>query len=174
MRHVAIFAALLTLQSEALAIAGEQIETARDLEHVLVAGEGAGNDARNAATDGGLTVDASLTDTYWRIDALLGEDLPFVEGRREPHIVFGSGEQSGVSATVGCNMMRGSFEAVDGKITFGPMASTMMACPPPLDGMERSLAAALGATAAYEIEGETLVLKDAGGEIVVVLTTVHF
>ncbi|MEQ9040069.1 MAG: META domain-containing protein [Silicimonas sp.] len=118
--------------------------------------------------------EAGLTNTYWRIDELMGETLPMLSGRREPHILLREGDEGGLSATVGCNLMRGRFDAGDGTISFGPIASTMMACPPPLDQVERSLGTALGAAAGYAIEGETLVLKDISGVPVAILTAVYF
>jgi heat shock protein HslJ len=60
-------------------------------------------------------------------------------------------------------MMRGGYEAGDGTLAFGAAASTMMACPEPLDGWERSLAETLGATASYALEGDRLVLRDESG-----------
>jgi heat shock protein HslJ len=82
---------------------------------------------------------------------------------REPFLVL---REDSFNATVGWNMMRGGYERGDGTLTFGAAASTMMACPEPLDGWERSLAQTLGATRTYAIAADTLVLMDeAGGTV---------
>jgi heat shock protein HslJ len=69
--------------------------------------------------------------------------------------------------------MAGSYEAREGgSLTFGRFASTMMACPSPLDTRERALADVLEATRAYAIAGPTLVLYDASREPLAVLRAV--
>jgi copper homeostasis protein (lipoprotein) len=103
---------------------------------------------------------ASLVNTYWKITDLGGIPVAPAEGMREPFLVL---REDSFNATVGCNMMRGGYESGDGTLTFGPAASTMMACPEPLDGWERSLAQTLGATKTYAIAGDTLVLMDEAG-----------
>ena len=40
-----------------------------------------------------------------------------------------------------------------------------MACPPPVDAMERAFLQVLGATTAVQISGNTLELKDAAGKV---------
>ncbi len=107
--------------------------------------------------------DASLTNTYWRLVRLGGEPVEPVEGRREPHMILRSTEDR-FAATVGCNQMIGGF-ALDGqKIEFGQAAMTMMACPPPLDTLERALAGALQNTATWRINGNALELRNADDE----------
>lgn len=118
--------------------------------------------------------EASLTGTYWRIDMLMDQPLTVPVGRREPHLLLRTGDTAGLSATVGCNMMRASYQADDGALSFGSVAATMMACPEPLGAAERALSAALAATTGYAIEGGTLVLKDDTGAPVAVLTAVYF
>lgn len=103
---------------------------------------------------------APLVDTFWRILDLGGDPVAVDEGRREPFVVLREG---GFNATVGCNMMRGGYETGAETLTFGPAASTMMACPDPLDRWERALGQTLAATAGHRIAGDTLVLLDAGG-----------
>ncbi len=117
--------------------------------------------------------DSSLANAPWKIAVLKGETLAPVEGRREAALIFRSSPPGQVSATVGCNQMAGSYEATeDGKLTFGRFASTMMACPPPLDARERALSDVLGATRAYAIAGPTLVLYDDLREPLAVLQSV--
>ncbi len=116
--------------------------------------------------------DASLTDTYWRI-LRLGALAPGVaEGAREPHLVLHAAEGR-FAATVGCNQMGGGFETDGGALRFGQTASTLMACPPPLDAAERALAATLAATAGWRINGNALELFDAAGAPIALLEAVY-
>ena len=114
--------------------------------------------------------DASLTGTYWRIDSLRGAEVTRASEAREPHLVLSGGEELRYAATMGCNQMVGGFSRDGNDLSLGPAAATMMACPPPLDGMERDLAGVLQDAAAYDISGETLMLKDAGGEVIALMT----
>lgn len=115
---------------------------------------------------------ASLTDTYWRIDALLGEGVTPTENRREPHLVL-RGEDGRFRATVGCNQIIGHHDSDGDLLTFGRAASTMMACPPPLDVSERALREVLAQTRAARIEGQTLALLDEAGTTLAMLTAVY-
>jgi len=103
---------------------------------------------------------ATLRDTFWRVVDLGRTPVELPEGGREPFIVF---REDSFNATVGCNMMRGGYETEGEALTFGPAASTMMACPEPLDGWERALSQILPATARHAIVDETLVLLDGDG-----------
>jgi copper homeostasis protein (lipoprotein) len=103
---------------------------------------------------------ANLVNTYWKITDLGGTPVAPAEGMREPFLVL---REDSFNATVGCNMMRGGYETGDGTLAFGAAATTMMACPEPQGGWERSLGETLGATKTYAIAGDTLVLMDEAG-----------
>lgn len=111
----------------------------------------------------GDMVDAALTNTYWRILEIGGDAVGPVEGRREPHVVLHGGDAPAFNATIGCNMMRGSYTLEGDGLSFGNAAMTMMACPPPLDARERALSGALSDVAAWAVNGTTLELFDAEG-----------
>jgi heat shock protein HslJ len=69
-----------------------------------------------------------------------------------------------VTGTTGCNRFTGSFTSeVKGVIEFGPIASTMIACPRPQMEQERAFLAALDEAAAYSISGDVLTLTGANG-----------
>jgi heat shock protein HslJ len=172
MKHLAVCTALLPLLAGGWFAVGGPSEAAVYREQVAMAEQEADERPGTGPAAGASSTDVVLVDIHWRIDSLLGEALKPAEGWQEPHLLFDSGEQGGVSATVGCNRMRGSVEAKDGRIVFGPIATTMMACPPPLDEMERALTAALAAVASYEVEGDTLMLKDENSVLVAVLTAI--
>lgn len=118
----------------------------------------------DADAGGSLHPDAALTDTYWRIRDIAGEAVRPAPNRREPHLILRTGETPDFAATIGCNMMRGRYEADNGSLTFGPAAMTRMGCPPPLAAMEEALAQALPLVARWHIDGGTLDLFDAGGD----------
>jgi heat shock protein HslJ len=112
--------------------------------------------------------DANLANTYWRVVALGGEDVPRpADGRREAQLRIraprNDAPRGEYTATAGCNTSNGRY-AVDGRsLRFAPGATTRMACPPPLDALERRLADTLARTATWRIEANTLELFDAGG-----------
>jgi len=108
---------------------------------------------------------ASLTNVYWRIMALGGEPLDLAEGQREPFLLLGAPDGERFSATVGCNMMNGSFAVDDTQLSFGPVAATRMGCPPPLDAAERAFAEILQATAGWAGDRQALELLDQDGTV---------
>jgi copper homeostasis protein (lipoprotein) len=113
---------------------------------------------------------APLVNTYWRIATLAGAEVAPAEGAREPFLVL---REDSFNATVGCNMMRGGYE-LDGKaLTFGPAASTMMACPEPLDGWERALATVLAETRGQAVAADTLVLMGEAGKTLATFRAVY-
>jgi len=106
--------------------------------------------------------DEPLTDRYWRALEIGGKAATVGNNRAEPHVVLaGNGKTHGSD---GCNRFSGSYEASSG-LRFGQLASTMMACLPPLDEQSRRLATELQAASAYRIRGRTLELLDAGGAV---------
>ena len=110
------------------------------------------------------TVAPTLLNTIWQFESLAGVPLAAVEARRAPHLVLRGGARPGFFATAGCNSLRGGYEREgDGALSFGPAASTMMACPPPLDADEARLGTVLQRTAGVRVEGDTLTLTDAEG-----------
>jgi len=74
---------------------------------------------------------------------------------------------------VGCNQLIGRYENDGDVLTFAAAASTMMACPPPLDPQERNLRDVLSRTATIQLEGQGLSLLDGDGTIIASLTAVY-
>ncbi len=109
------------------------------------------------------TVPPSLTGGYWRIDTLNGAALAGLPDRPAPSLAILEGETLRLGATLGCNRMMASVTLEGETISFGPVAGTMMACPPPLDGLERDLAAALAEVQSLRQDGVRLELLDASG-----------
>jgi uncharacterized lipoprotein YbaY/heat shock protein HslJ len=116
--------------------------------------------------------EASLTNTYWRIVRLGETEIRPAQGRREPHLLLRSGEPR-FAATVGCNRLIGGYELSGETLRFTPAASTMMACPPPLDADERRLGEVLAASASWNIHGQVLELFDKDGKPVALFHSVY-
>lgn len=73
-----------------------------------------------------------------------------------------------VQGSSGCNSFSGSYEVSGDGLTFGPLASTLMACEPPEGIVESVVFGGLEATTSYRVQGGTLTLLDeAGAELLV-------
>ena len=107
--------------------------------------------------------EATLTDTWWRITDIAGTALRPAPDRREPHLILRSGDPPAYGASLGCNRLRGRLALEGDSLSFGPAATTRMACPPPLDTREQALAQALARVAGWQIDTTTLELFDAAG-----------
>ena len=94
--------------------------------------------------------DASLQNTYWRLDVVDGMDFPSDLATREPHLMLERTDGNNYRATVGCNRMRGAYTLDGAQVSFLPAASTMMACPEPLDTLERQFSLADGTVGVLE------------------------
>src|SRR5690606_31350616 len=75
-----------------------------------------------------------------------------------------------LAGTVGCNRTTARFTAGDGagSVAFGPIMSTMMACPEPAMSQERATFDALELVDSIQREGDTVVMSGQGVEIVLV------
>jgi copper homeostasis protein (lipoprotein) len=116
---------------------------------------------------------AELVNTYWRFDRLRDEAVPRLPGVREAHLILRGGDDRRLAATVGCNRLLGSYTLAGEALTLTAGASTLMACPPQLDTLERSLRAVLQATRRYRLSGQQLELLDADGTTLAVLGAVY-
>lgn len=127
----------------------------------------------NITTCGDTSPDASLTDTYWRIDQLFGHDVIVTNNRREPHLVLRGDGQNTVNATVGCNRLSAPFAYNGPYLTFGQGISTRMICLPPLDQLEQRLILLLDRVESFQIADDTMVFFDSGGDAIANLTAVY-
>jgi len=106
--------------------------------------------------------DEPLQERYWRALEIDGKPIALPPGANEPHVVLG--QQQRAHGSDGCNRFNGSYQADKG-LRFGQLASTMMACPPPIDSQARSFTQALSATADYRIRSKQMELLDADGKV---------
>jgi len=106
--------------------------------------------------------DEPLQDRYWRVVEIDGKAIQAVASKSEPHVVLTSDLRA--HGADGCNRFNGSYILADG-LRFGHLASTMMACAPPVNTLAREFGRALAATASYRIHGKQLALIDADGRV---------
>jgi putative lipoprotein len=110
--------------------------------------------------------DAALVGTYWRAVEIDGETVTPQPEKREVHLVL-TAEGKRASGSTGCNRFTSAFEQTGDGFRFSDkMAVTKMACPPPINTQEMAFLGALRATAAAQVSGNTLTLKDAAGKVV--------
>jgi copper homeostasis protein (lipoprotein) len=107
---------------------------------------------------------SALEDTYLKLTRLGDQPAPDLEGRREPHVVLHS-EDGRVSGTGGCNQFSGGYKIEGQKITFGPMATTKMACLESKD-VDLALMTALEKATSFRKTAHHVELLDADGAMV--------
>ncbi|MBP6468806.1 MAG: META domain-containing protein [Chloroflexi bacterium] len=115
----------------------------------------------------------SLTGTTWQLTGYnngVGGVVSLVEGS-EITAVFG--EDGTLSGNSGCNNYSTSFTVDSGSIAIdAAIASTMMACPEELMTQEAAYLAALPNANVYQIQADTLELRDADGALLAQYTAV--
>ncbi|KZX56148.1 hypothetical protein A3709_07115 [Halioglobus sp. HI00S01] len=124
----------------------------------------------SSATGGAAASDQDVEDgtIVWYLETLGGESAPAGAGGKRVDLHMNQGKST-AAGFAGCNRYTGGFSS-DGRSThgtplsFGNMATTMMACP---DGgqLEQSYLQTLGKVDAYRMDGDKLALL-CGGDIV--------
>jgi heat shock protein HslJ len=94
---------------------------------------------------------AGVEGVPWVLESGAGVDA----GAPAPTATFEDGR---VTGTTGCNRYSGTYVVEGGRLTIEPGATTMKACPPPADEVERAYLAALGRVSGWRIDGDELVL----------------
>lgn len=82
--------------------------------------------------------------------------LPAPPDASKARLTFEAGR---IGVRSGCNTGGGPYRIVEGKLIAERIASTMMACPPPLDAFERGLFALLQAQPVIAVANDELVLE---------------
>lgn len=70
-----------------------------------------------------------------------------------------------LAASAGCNRASGSLQEQNGKLEIGPLAATMMACPPAIAKLEARFFSVLESRPSWRIEGDRLTLSGAGATL---------
>lgn len=118
--------------------------------------------------------DAELVSTYWRVVRLGDQPVAAAEDRREPHIQLRDDDGPRYTATVGCNQLAGRYTIDGDELAFGPAAATRMACPAPLDALERKLSDTLARASGWRIEASVMELTDEEGVPLALFEAVYF
>ncbi|WP_165838964.1 META domain-containing protein [Roseicella frigidaeris] len=103
-----------------------------------------------------------LTGPDWVVAEIEGRAVP-----PQPPARLAFTPEGRVAGTAGCNRIAGGYRLAGESIALTGLASTMMACPPPLDAQEGRFLHALGAVRRWRREGEALLLLDAGNHVLV-------
>lgn len=101
----------------------------------------------SAATDG-------LAGTSWAVTAVAGTPSSGATLVFTDHLAGG---------LAGCNNYRGEYQAADGSLTLGPLATTLRMCDEAVMAFEQGYLAALGTVVGYALGDGTLTLTDAAG-----------
>jgi len=102
--------------------------------------------------------DADLENTAWSLIEVNGQ--PILDGTN-PTLVF---EDDRAGGNGSCNTFSGDYTAENGKLTFGPIVSTLMFCDGFMD-QESAYLTALQEAAGYQIRGDNLEILDAAGQV---------
>ena len=106
--------------------------------------------------------ETSLDGTNWTLETIDSgtASSPAIEGT-EPTLVFAG---TMVSGSDGCNQLSGSVTVgPDDAMSFGPLASTQMACEQPVMDQASAIGEILAGVGTYTIDGSTLTLTAGDG-----------
>jgi putative lipoprotein len=124
-----------------------------------------GNAAVTSAGAGPSRGNAPLENTTWKVTRLGEKDVVSNENQRAPYIVLESSDHR-VSGSGGCNRITGTYTVEKQTIHFGPIASTMMACPKGMD-TEKDFMQALDAARKWKVQGDELELYGEDGNLLI-------
>ncbi len=109
--------------------------------------------------------DLPLEGTVWTVDTLVTGDaassLP--AGVRAPTLTLEGGN---LLVDTGCNTGRGGYTIAGDAVTFGPIATTRMACEPAAMQVEQQVLTVLSGTATFAIDADALTLTNGAGGLV--------
>lgn len=119
---------------------------------------------QTASPEAAAVTEVSLTGTNWRLVKLGDEVVEVKDPQRAPHILLDA-KMHRMSGSGGCNSLTGGWKGNGDHLTFGQVASTMMAC---ADGMdtEQKFLKALGSVSQWKITDRRLQLMDGSGVVV--------
>ncbi len=107
-----------------------------------------------------------LVDSRWVLDEFLpaGEDALLAVPDAVSATAAFSAEQ--ITGDAGCNRFTGAYSTNGPAIAIGPVAATLMACPPEVAEVEDSYLARLADATAYAIADDVLTMRAADGSVV--------
>jgi heat shock protein HslJ len=124
-------------------------------------GSGARDHADTTAADSAASVTAPaspLEGVEWALHELGGQPAVAGDPARQPSVRFDA-DSGRVTGSGGCNRIAGPYTRDGASLRIGPLVATRMACAVErLNRQETAFLAALDATRAYHIAGDTLTL----------------
>ena len=106
----------------------------------------------------------TLEKTWWKLTQVGNTPVVTAQGQEEPHLILDP-KGMHVTGSGGCNRMTGRYELNGERLTFGPIAGTLMACPSGME-TEKAFHQAIARVQLWKIEGQRLNLLDAAGAVV--------
>lgn len=104
------------------------------------------------ASDSEADVSVGIEGTEWVWKGLVSQDGSSVTPEDPSQFIATfTQEENRFNSTTDCNSMFGSYSVEDSKLTFGPLASTMMACQ---DSLENTYSQALSKVERFEVSSE--------------------
>jgi heat shock protein HslJ len=113
-----------------------------------------------------LDVDEAMASTWTIVSVATGDAIQsIIEGSDASLTLASDGE---MSVSTGCNDGSGTWERDGDTISFGEIASTMMACDDELSAQQAAIFAALEGAETFAVSPEQLTLLDADGNMVLI------
>jgi heat shock protein HslJ len=103
--------------------------------------------------------DLPLAGRQWNFTIV--DEAP-VTGIMRPAFILFDADKGSASGSSGCNRMMGTYKVENGKLTFGQMATTRMACDEQSTKIENQILKMLEEVDGYEIKQDMLTLKQSG------------
>lgn len=109
-----------------------------------------------------------LGDTNWKLVSYgsANNQIPAADGI-DTSVKFGSDGQ--VSGTLGCNSFGGDYEQDGTRLVFGPIMSTMMACPETQMSQESISFSILNGTVDFRMDGDNLTITGVEGDQLILM-----
>jgi heat shock protein HslJ len=105
----------------------------------------------------------ALEGTYWQLIRLDDSAVVQVSPPSGAHLLLDP-DAHRISGSGGCNRLMGSYEVHGDSLTFGPIATTRMACPAGME-TETAFLSALAQVRRWKAEAKHLSLSDSTGKI---------
>jgi len=122
---------------------------------------GGDNDSGGASGSSAPAQDpAALEGKSWIVTQILGTDG---QSQIVDIGIDASFDGSSISGAVSCNSYNASYTATGGDISFGPIATTLKACPPDEQAIADQYLQLLQAAASFEISGRSMSMSNADG-----------
>ena len=114
------------------------------------------------STTGSSMTNLDLTHTSWRVEDIGGNGIA---QNADATLKFDTGGK--LSGGTGCNHFTGAAHIDGNKLAFQPLATTRMACSPPLQAQEQAFLQAIGNTRSFVMDpaGKLVLLGEDGKEV---------